>query len=352
MAAHDADGPLPRPRPGRLGARPGGAAAGPERLSSRPGGADADRERLAADIALLRESGYLKLAVPVRLGGAGLNLRQVACAQRRLAARAPAAAFAVNAHHAWTGAAADTLASGGPADPVACWLLREAARGRFIAGPPGSATGTARGLGELEALAGDPPGWDWAGTPVIPVGRAGRPAPEYAFTRHLRAGLAGGSRRAVATPPAPPGAPREALVAAMFSWALPLAGMTWYAIGRRAFGLAVQEANPRRDTDGGPAGSRADTEHPLDQWPVAEAALRLDGIRAELDRVIGCWQQRITAGGAITSLDPGGQWLIRLFTVRHAAADGARRVIELAGQITEQAREQAGPVGPVPGRAG
>ena len=135
-----------------------------------------DPELLAADIGLLREGGYLKLAVPVRLGGAGLNLRQVACAQRWLAARAPAAAFAVNAHHAWIGAAADTLASGGPADPVARWLLREAAQGGFIAGWPGPATGTACGLGELEALAGDPPGWDWAGTPVTDDSRAGRPA--------------------------------------------------------------------------------------------------------------------------------------------------------------------------------
>ena len=39
--------------------------------------------QLVADIARLREDGYLKLAVPVRLGGAGLNLRQVARAQRR-----------------------------------------------------------------------------------------------------------------------------------------------------------------------------------------------------------------------------------------------------------------------------
>ena len=38
-------------------------------------------------MAVLRDSGYLKLAVPVSLGGAGFNLRQVACAQRQLAAR-------------------------------------------------------------------------------------------------------------------------------------------------------------------------------------------------------------------------------------------------------------------------
>ena len=346
MTEHDAGVPLPGAvaDPGQLTPWAARAVADPGPLAAWAARAVADPELLAADIALLREGGYLKLAVPVRLGGAGRNLRQVACAQRRLAARAPAAAFAVNTHHAWIGAAADTLASGGPADPVAGWLLCEAAQGGFIAGWPGPATGTACEPGELEALAGDPPGWDWAGTPVTDDSRAGRPARGYAFTR--RPGSPG------PVPAMPPGPPGDALIAGMFSWALPLAGMTWYATGRRAFGQAVRQAQPRRDGGGGPVGRRDEPGHPLDQWPVTEAALRLDGIRAQLDRVIGCWQQRIAAGGAITSLDPGGQWLIRLFTVRYAAADGSRRVIELAKQITEQAREQAGPVGPLPDRAG
>jgi len=80
---------------------------------------------------------------------------------------------------------------------------------------------------------------------------------------------------------------------------------------------------------------------------VAEPALRLDSIRGQLDGVIDDWQQRAAAGGALSRLDPGGQWLIRLFTVRHTAADGARRVIELAAQIAEPAGlVTVGPVGP------
>ena len=137
MATHDAGVPLPRADPGQLTPWAARTVADPGQLTPWAARTVADPGQLAADIALLREGGYLKLAVPVRLGGAGRNLRQVACAQRRLAARAPAAAFAVNAHHAWIGAAADTLASGGPADPVAGWLLREAAQGAFIAGWPG-----------------------------------------------------------------------------------------------------------------------------------------------------------------------------------------------------------------------
>jgi hypothetical protein len=59
----------------------------------------------AADLAVLRDGGYLKLALPARLGGAGLDLTGLACAQRQLAARAPATARTLNAHHAWADAA-------------------------------------------------------------------------------------------------------------------------------------------------------------------------------------------------------------------------------------------------------
>lgn len=249
----------------------------------------------APDVAPLRVDRYLTLAVPPHLGGAGMNLRQVACAQRQIAARDPAAALALIPHHACVGAAADMLASapGDAAVPAAERLLNEAAAGRFFAG--------------------------------------------------CEPGQPGGRLRDPRT---------DAFTAGVFGWGLPLAGMTRYAIARQAFDEAVQQARrageDRRRAEHGPG-------HPLDQWPVAEAALRLDSIRGQLDEVIAGWQQRTTAGGALSSLDPGGQWLIRLFTVRHAAADGARRVAELAAQIAAQSAEPvgpAGPVGPVPGRAG
>lgn len=249
----------------------------------------------ARHVALLREGGYLRLAVPEHLGGEGLNLRQVACAQRQLAARAPGAALAVTAHHARVGAAADTLAStpGDAAGTDMERLLSEAAQGRFFAGC---------GPDELRSQP-----CDWRG---------------------------------------------DTFAAGMFGWGLSLAGMTFYAIARQVFDLAVQRAHRARRAGGADAGGGHEPGHPLGQWPVAEAALRLNSIRGQLDEVIAGWQQRATAGGALTSLDPGGQWLIRLFTVRHAAADGARRVSELAAQIAGQSAEPVGPVEPVPGRAG
>jgi hypothetical protein len=217
----------------------------PARLSPEEG-------TLAADLAVRRDGGYLRLALPGRFGGAGLDLKDVACAQRQLAVRAPAAARALNAHHAWVGAAADALASGNTVPEQVGWILAEAGQGRLFTG----------------------------------YGAAGR----------------------------------DAVSAGRYAWRLALDGMTSYAVARRAFDQAVERAgrdDPRR----------------LDQWPVAEAALRLDGMRAGLDEIIAGWQRRVAAGGGLTSLDPGRLALIRQFTARHVAVDGAQRVLELAALI-------------------
>src|ERR1700690_3960221 len=113
--APEEPGPLPRGLLDRLASRPDAGGSHPDAgpLAARPeaGASRADASLLAADLAVLRDSGYLKLALPTRFGGAGLSLTDLACAQRQLAARAPFTARAVNAHQAWIGAAADAVAS-------------------------------------------------------------------------------------------------------------------------------------------------------------------------------------------------------------------------------------------------
>ena len=182
MAAEE-PGPLPRTAgPAGLPARRWGSRTDASALAcpSERGASHTGASLLAADLAVLRDSGYLKLALPARFGGAGLSLADLACAQRQLAARAPATAWAVNAHHAWIGAAADALATGagpgGPAGP-GCWARppgagywratgrRQAGTGRpgggwtQVAGLP-SSTGSPGGRGELPAGGPSSP---WAG---------------------------------------------------------------------------------------------------------------------------------------------------------------------------------------------
>src|ERR1700761_1861988 len=218
----DETGPLSGGLLDRLGDHPAPGVAdltGPRQAN--PG-------QLAADLAVLRDHGYLTLALPTRFGGAGLNLAEVACAQRQLAARAPATAWAVNAHHARVGAAADALNGGERAE--AGQILATVARGQLITGSGGTGEG-------------------------------------------------------------------DALIAGRYAWGLTLDGMIRYAVARRRFDLVVERASHRTGEAGG--------GHPLDQWPVAEAALRLDDIRGQLDEAIAGWRARGGARGAPLRPDPG-----------------------------------------------
>jgi hypothetical protein len=319
-------GPLPRGLLDRLASRPdaGGSHtdASPLAARSERGASRTDASLLAADLAVLRDSGYLKLALPARFGGAGLGLADLACAQRQLAARAPATAWAVNAHHAWIGAAADALAADALASEQtadlrpggAAWVLGEAARGRVFAGfgPGHDDLGAGR--------AQETPGWDWLAGRRVDTGQPGGPAIVYGFTGRAGAGFRAVARR-VAQGPAlgAPGTSDSTLIAGMYAWGLALDGMTSYATARRTFEQAVERAQQ--------AGLS------LDRWPVAEASLRLDDMRGGLDEVIASWRQRAAAGGGVASLDPGRLGLIRQFTARHVATDGARRVLDLAALI-------------------
>ncbi len=97
-----------------------------------------DRENrcFAEDFADLRLAGYLDLAVPTELGGAGMNLAQICQQQRRLAYRAPSTALATNMHRYWTGLAADLVRLG---DEACSWMLEEAASGEVFAAAHGEA---------------------------------------------------------------------------------------------------------------------------------------------------------------------------------------------------------------------
>ena len=74
----DEPGPLPHGLLDRLASRPdaGGspADAGPLAVRPRAGASRPDASLLAADLAVLQDSGYLKLALPARFGGAGLDV--------------------------------------------------------------------------------------------------------------------------------------------------------------------------------------------------------------------------------------------------------------------------------------
>jgi hypothetical protein len=297
---------------------------------------------LTRDITRLGETGYLKSAVPAEFGGLGCTLRQAACGQRRLARRAPLTALAVSAHLYWTGAAADAYRAG---DNSVRWILVEAARGTLFGaghGMPGGDLRFADPRSRCEpagqsgyrfrspaVLSSLTPAWDWVA--VHAVTGAARPDAVLAFAgRGSRCTPAFRVARVQGT-----GTPGDVFTTSAIGWGHAILASVQYSDARRAFIHAVQTVERSPATASATAlavAGGAGGGHPLDQWPVAEAGLRLDGMKAKIAEITHPWPR-------VPGQEPdlGGQRLIRIFTMRHEVADGARRVFGLTAQITDAA---------------
>jgi hypothetical protein len=308
------------------------------------GGDGADPPALTRDIARLRDAGYLSVTLPPELGGLGCTLRQAACGQRRLAGVAPRTALAISAHLYWTGAAADACRSG---DTSVKWILLEAARGALFGGghgepgndlklaapdsrcdPAGESGYRFRDPGT--ALASVTPHWDWLAVHALAqlcaghqavlafAGRGARCTPAYRVARVL-----------------PPGVPSDVFTASAIGWGCSLLASVDFAAARQAFRRAVARTGalgdgyPVQPTAAGPHHPVPRAGNPLDRWPVAEASLRLDALKARIADVTHPWPLVPEPGP-----DVGGQQLIAIFAMRHEVAEGAARVRALSASIT------------------
>jgi len=301
---------------------PGGSAGAP--------GADV-AAILTRDIAKLGDAGYLRSALPAEFGGLGCTLRQAACGQRRLARHAPLTALAVSAHLYWTGAAADAYRAG---DNSVRWILLEAARGALFGaghGMPGGDLRFADPQSRCEptgesgyrfrhpaVLSSLTPAWDWVAVHAVTgatrpdavlafAGRGSRCTPAFRVARVQGAGT-----------------PGDVFTTSAIGWGHAILASVQYSDTRRAFNEAVEAVSQRLVTGGTGGG------HPLDQWPVAEAGLRVDTMKSKIAEITHPWP-RVPG----QQPDPGGQRLIGIFTMRHEVADGARRVFGLTAQIAD-----------------
>jgi alkylation response protein AidB-like acyl-CoA dehydrogenase len=305
---------------------------------------------LAADLARLAEVGYLNVALPPDLGGLGCTLRQAACGQRRLARCAPGTALAVSAHLYWTGAAADACRTG---DDSMRWILLEAARGALFAGGHGEAGADLRFAdprsqcepgGENGYRFGDPgvlstvtPAWDWIA--VHAVHAAARPQSVIAFAgRGARYTPAFRVARVSSA-----GTPEDVFTTSALTWGHSILASVQYSDARRAlndaitcYAESVTPADFLASGDPGPAAvsaematSAATDRHKPGRWPVAEAGVLLDAMKAKIAEITHPWQLV-----QVLAPDLGGRHLISLHAMRHEIAAGAAQVHSLITQIT------------------
>ena len=123
----------------------------------------------------------------------------------------------------------------------------------------------------------------------------------------------------------PAGAPGDVFTTSAVGWGHSILASVEYSDARRAFNEAVAAAAAASTAD---AATGRPEGHPLDQWLVAEAGLRLDAMKAKIAEITHPWPLVREPAP-----DLGGQHLISVFTMRNEVTEGARRVLSLTAQI-------------------
>lgn len=313
-----------------------------------------DRENtfFTEDFEDLRRSGYLKLAVPKELGGAGCTLAEVALEQRRLAYRAPATALATNMHLYWTGVAADLLRAG---DASLKWLLEEAAAGEVFAaghGEAGNDLPVMYSSARAERVEGGyrfyghktfgslSPVWTRFGLHAMDTSDPQNPKVVHAFmpreakgyrieetwdvlgmraTRSDDTILEGAfvPDKYVARVLPPDWAGADLFVLNIFAWALVNFANIYAGCAQRAFDLVVASATKKTSVA---MGGQTMAHNPMVQHIIADMALTLENLLPQLERVADDW-----SGG----VNHGGLWPSKIIAAKYQAVESAKRVLNL-----------------------
>lgn len=318
----------------------------------RAAGYDRDNTFCHDDFRELREAGYLTLAVPSDLGGAGFSMAELMEATRRLASHAPATALAINMHHYWVGIAADLRRFG---DPSLEWILERAAAGDvFAAGhaEPGNDMPVLLSTARAERVDGGyrfygrksfgslSPVWDWLGVHAMDTSDPAAPKVVHAFvhrksdgfrvldtwdTLGMRAtrsddtvldGVFVPDRCVARVVPAGP-AGLDAFVLSIFARALLGFANVYYGLALRVRDVVVESLKGKTSL-AVPGGM---VRHPEVQRGVAEIVMDLEALGPYLDAVVRDWD-----AGA----DYGAGWVVKIVSVKHRAVETAWRVADKA----------------------
>lgn len=325
------------------------------RVHERAPEVDASNTFPDADLADLRESGYLAAFVPAEFGGAGLSLEEVCAEQTRLAKASPATALGINMHQIIVGVGRHLVAharddAGRAAGET---ILREAASGEVFgfaisepgndlvlfgsitdARPDGSGGYTFHGQKVFTSLA---PVW----TRLLTFG-ADRTDPDA--VRNVFAVLtrdAGGFEIAddwdtlgmrgtqsnstkLVGAPAPadrvlqvvePGPSLEPIVFGIFAHFEALLAATYLGLGQRAIEVAAEHVKKRRSVKN----DDVYANDPDIRWRLAGAAIRMNSAAAEVTLIA-------------RELDEGREygmlWLPKLSAAKNAAAEASLHAVD------------------------
>lgn len=317
---------------------------------------DRDNAFFHEDLAELRGVGYLGLFTATDDGGHGLGIEAVAACQRRLAAAAPATALAINMHLVWTGVA---HLLGRQGDSSLSFVLTEAVEGELYAfglSEPGndsvlfdSYTSAQRqedggysftGTKIFTSLA---PAWTRLGVFGKATANGGGEELVHGFVTRGSPGVTilddwdtVGMRASqshttmlegVTVPPKrifrklPAGPNPDPLIFAIFALFETLLASVYTGIGDRALALGLEASRRRTVRSNG----RPYSQHPDIRWQLAEAAMDVDALDAQL---------RTVAGDLDRGTDHGDKWFAKLVGLKVRATGTAPRVTDTAMHVS------------------
>lgn len=326
-----------------------------ERVRSRAAGYDERNEFFHEDFQELVAADYLKAFVPAAAGGLGASLADVVRLQRRLASAAPATALGVNMHLVWTGVARVFQARG---DSALDFVLDEAAAGEVFAfgiseagndsvlfdsvttaEPLADGAYRFKGTKVFTSLA---PVWTRMGTfgkdesgpePRLVYGFIRREEPGWRHlddwdTLGMRASQSQTTLLEGAIAPAdrvvrklPVGPNPDLLIFGIFAVFETLLAAVYTGIAERALELGVEAAHRRKSLRNGGTPYAQD---PDIRWQLADAAIALDGVLLQLDRI---------ADDVDGVVERGSAWFPALSGLKHRATETARRVVDAAMRV-------------------
>jgi alkylation response protein AidB-like acyl-CoA dehydrogenase len=111
-------------------------------------------------------------------------------------------------------------------------------------------------------------------------------------------------------------------VLGIFGWGQCTFASIYLGLAERAFELAVAGVKQRTSLA---LGGRALAQHPMVQHQVAEMALALEAATAHVERIADDWSARI---------DHGDAWPAKLAAMKYHVTTAARRVVDLALEVT------------------
>jgi alkylation response protein AidB-like acyl-CoA dehydrogenase len=128
--------------------------------------------------------------------------------------------------------------------------------------------------------------------------------------------------RYIARVVAPGGAGIDGFVGGLFVWVEPTFANIYIGIAERARDLAI--AGVKKRTSIG-LGGRSMAYHPMIQHSVAEMVIEIEAMRAYVDRVSEEWD---------AGVDHGLEWSSKLVGVKYRCVEGAKRVVDLAMDVS------------------